>query len=249
MLRHLLRRIHRTVLSACTAKRHHQVLETTIHIAFHREVHQLIRLLQEWLHLAVLLQELYHRLVHTRKVGITLVLTRVVHRTAVKHKSTTIARRVSRNTFLIRETHHPHYQWFAHTHVLKLLHLSHLLQHLNQVWIILARMLQQMTQVIYRKWNGLQEVGFLLEVPSKAVCTKHLHRAEQHKVLQRLIEHLFIYRHILLQFFEIYLHQFFAQVRMEVRLSLPEERCHIIEHRTFSSSLEINKVWHHFPNF
>ena len=52
---------------------------------------------------------------------------RVIYRTAVEHKSTTIARWVSRNTFLIRETHHPNNQWFAYTYILKLLHLGHLL--------------------------------------------------------------------------------------------------------------------------
>ena len=101
-----------------------------------------------------------------------------------------------------------------------------------------------MAQIIYRKRNGLQEVRFLLKISSKTVCTKHLHRSKQDKMLQILIELLTIHRHIVLQLVYIFFHQLLTQIWMEVRFSLPQKRSYIIIHRTFSSSLKINKVRH-----
>ena len=105
-------------------------------------------------------------------------------------------------------------------------------------------MLQQMTQVIDCKRYRLQEVGLLLKISSKTICAQYLHGTEQHKVLQRIVERLHIYWHILLQLIYILCHQFFAQVWVEVRLSLPQERCYVVVHRTFASALKIDKVWH-----
>ena len=47
-----------------------------------------------------------------------------------------------------------------------------------------------MTQIVYRKWNRLKEMRFLLEISSKTIRTKHLHGSEENEVLEGLIEFL-----------------------------------------------------------
>ena len=106
-----------------------------------------------------------------------------------------------------------------------------------------------MTKIINSKRNRLQEVRFLFKIASKSVSAKHLHCTEKHKMLQRVIEHLFIYWQILLKFIYIQLHQFFTQIWVKISFSLPQERCYIIVNRSFSSALEINEIWYFFTIF
>ena len=110
MLGQMLRRIHTAMLTACAAEREHQRRESTLNVAAHMVVGQLIHRIQKRQYLAIVLQESNHRLIQSRQLLIRLISTRVVRASTVEHVTTTIATLVLGDALAIRKTEHLHHQ-------------------------------------------------------------------------------------------------------------------------------------------
>ena len=165
---------------------------------------------------------------------------------AVKDIPAAITAVIGRDTFLVRERIDLHYQRFADIDLLELLHLGHLVQHLDQVGVVVRSVFEQPAQILDGKRDRLQEVRFLLKVPAETIRTKYLHRAEENKVPQRGIELLLVNRHVFGEFVEVLLDKFMTEFVVEVRLCLPQERGNVVIDRSASAALEVNKVWQQF---
>ena len=61
-------------------------------------------------------------------------------------------------------------------------------------------------------------------------------------MLKRIQKCFAIHRHVLLQFVKIHIDQLIAKFLMEIGASLPEERSHIVIHRSFSAALKIDEI-------
>ena len=100
----MLRAIDGAMLSACTAKAEHQTGEATLYVTLHMGIGQAIDAFEECENLAVVFQELYHRLVKSRHVLILFVATWVMGGTAVEDVAATIAAIVGRYAPFVRKT-------------------------------------------------------------------------------------------------------------------------------------------------
>ena len=83
---------------------------------------------------------------------------------------------------------------------------------------------------------------FTLEIASKAVCAKHLQRAEQHKMAQHRHKIIFRDAAIRLQRLQVSVNQFVTQIRRISRFGLPQKRGDIIINRAAPTSLKINQI-------
>lgn len=91
MVRHRLGTIDTTMLTARAAKGHLHMREITLDKSLHMVIHQRIDMLQKRQYLPILLQKIYHRLIHTSQGLILLILTGVMRGAAVEDIPTTIA--------------------------------------------------------------------------------------------------------------------------------------------------------------
>ena len=90
--------IDRAMLSAGTTETNLQMIKTAFDKPLYMVIHQGIDMIQESQDLAVLLKEIYHRLIKTREGFVLLVFTGIMGRTAIKDISATISGLVCRNT-------------------------------------------------------------------------------------------------------------------------------------------------------
>ena len=104
MFSQMLSTIDRAMLSACTAEAEHQAGEATLYVALHMGIGQTIDTFEECEYLAVILQELYHRLVKSCHVLILFIATWVMGGTAVEDVAATVAAIVGRYAPFVRKT-------------------------------------------------------------------------------------------------------------------------------------------------
>ena len=100
MLGHVLGRIYRAMLTAGTSEANHQVGEASVHVTLYGSIHHGIGLGKEMRYLAIFFQETDYRFIQSGKVVVSLVLTGVVNRTAVKYKPSSVTRQVVGIPFL-----------------------------------------------------------------------------------------------------------------------------------------------------
>ena len=82
---------------------------------------------------------------------------------------------------------------------------------------------------------------FLFEITTETISAQYLQGAEQDEVTQLAEEIITVYRLVLAECLDVFVQQFFAQTFRITGFGLPEERSHIVEERTFSSTLEIDE--------
>ena len=97
---------HGAVLSAGAAEADRQIGEAAFHVALHGSVDKGVGMLQEYGYLAVVFQEADNGFVQSREGFVTLVLAGVVHSAAVEDKTSTVARRIFGDAFLVGKAHH-----------------------------------------------------------------------------------------------------------------------------------------------
>ena len=83
---------------------------------------------------------------------------------------------------------------------------------------------------------------FLFKIATESISAQHLQRAEQHKQRQTVNEvahrgHLYV----VLQRVVVFIYQFTAQLVRILGRGLPQERCHIVVVRTFTTALIVDK--------
>ena len=105
--------IHRAVLSARAAEVHLQVGETPLLIASHGVQHHLGGVLDKFLHIGLLLQEFYHRLVLAGVALVLRVASGVGQRPAVEHETATVTCFVVGQPAFVRKTVHCNGEWGA----------------------------------------------------------------------------------------------------------------------------------------
>ena len=103
MPRHLLGRIHRSVLPTRASKADHQIAESSVDIALYGSIHQRISRVKEGENLAIVFEELDDRLIESGKETVALILTGVVNRATVEYEAAAIARFIVGDTFFIRK--------------------------------------------------------------------------------------------------------------------------------------------------
>ena len=106
VMRHVLRTVDRSVLTAGAAEADHQAIEPTLHISLHMRIHNTICMLQEAEYLTVILKESDHRLITSGQFLVRLISSRIMNRPAVEHISAAVSCRIIRNSLLERETIH-----------------------------------------------------------------------------------------------------------------------------------------------
>ena len=78
VMRHMLRTIHRAMLTSCAAKADHQACEPSLSVCFHMRINDTVGMLKESEYLTIILQEPYHRLVSSGQFLIRLISSRVM---------------------------------------------------------------------------------------------------------------------------------------------------------------------------
>ena len=181
---HVLGRINRTVLATGTSKANHEVAESTFHVSFYGSIDQCIGIFEEWEDFTIVFQELDDRLIQSGKWFVAFVLSRVVYRTAIEYKATTIAGRVVRNAFLVGKAHDLDGKLALLQIVLELLHLCEFAENGAEVRIFRVIFSQQLAEIFDGKWNALDKVWFLFEVTTETICTQYLQSTELYEVTQ-----------------------------------------------------------------
>ena len=92
--------IDRTMLPTGTTESHLQVTKFPFYEPLYMMVHQRINGVQERKYLSILLQKIYHRLIKTCELLVSIVLTGIVRRAAVEDVSAAVSRLIDRKTFL-----------------------------------------------------------------------------------------------------------------------------------------------------
>ena len=158
------------------------------------EVGQLIHTIQEGQYLSIVFQKADDRFVKSSQLLVLLVTPWVMRRTAVKHIASTIATLILRDTFLVREGEYADYKKVLPLY-LPLRERSNLLvlftlfwkfltqaaKHVQQVRIVETVKLEQLTQVLNGRRNGVDEVLLTFEIAAETIGTQHLQRTEEHK--------------------------------------------------------------------
>ena len=108
MVRHMLCRVNRAMLSASATERYAQMCESTLKETFYVRINKRIYMSQEFCNFAVFFQKAYNGFIASGNFLVLFVAPRVMHRTAVEHVAASVARRVVGQSFLVRETHHPY---------------------------------------------------------------------------------------------------------------------------------------------
>ena len=141
MARQVLSAIHGPMLAASAAETHLKVGELPLYEAFDMVVYQIVDVIQELRHPAVILQELDNLLVQASELPVMLILSGIVNSPAVEHVSTSITSRIHRNAFFISETEYPDFQSLILSYMIELGHCRELCQDLVQIRIVRERSL------------------------------------------------------------------------------------------------------------
>ena len=108
MLRQMLGRIDRTVLSACATEADHEMAEATSQITLDSLVNQGIDVRKEYGHLVRSVEEVYDGSIATREGFVRLIASRVVNGSAIKDKATPISTEVVGDAATVGEAVHFH---------------------------------------------------------------------------------------------------------------------------------------------
>ena len=100
MLRHVLGRIYRAVLTAGTTEAHHQVTESSFHESLDVRIYQGRSMFSEREDFTVFFQETDHRLIQSAKRFVLVIFARIVYTSTIEYIATSIASWVIRNTLL-----------------------------------------------------------------------------------------------------------------------------------------------------
>ena len=178
VLGQMLGRVDGTVLAARAAEADRKVGETAFHVAFDRSVDQTVDVFQEGRDFTIVFEEADDRFVQSREGFVAFVLAGVVYGAAVEDKTSTVARRIFGDAFLVGKAGDFDHKTALLQVVGELLQFGQFGQHLAEIRILGIGLTEQLAKVLDGKGYTLNEVGFLLEVAAETVGTQYLHGAD-----------------------------------------------------------------------
>ena len=257
MLGKMLRGIDGAMLSTRAAEREHQRCKTTLHIAAHVSIRQLIDGIEESKNFTIILQEADNWLIKSRQLLVRFVATRVVGAATIEHITAPVARFILGNALAVRETIYPNDKLslpiifggrgsFPFNRLESGL-FGEPIQKFHQVRIVekvrafIIR--KQFAKILNGRGNGGNEMVLPLEIASEAVSAKHLKRTEKHEKRQAS-DKMAHGRHlnITLQRIVILADELTAEFVGILSRGLPEEGGKVIIIRSAAPTLIINEV-------
>lgn len=238
--------VHRTVLSASASEGEHEVGESAFEVTLHMGIGQLVDAVEECKYFSIVFQEVDHRLVEPCKFLVRLVAAGIVCAAAIEHVASTIATEVFGDAPLVAEAEDAHHQFvplFAGLEAWIFAQRGKYFFQVGEFFYHTILILQQCLYAVDGRGYAGEEMGFALEVSAEAVCTQHLHQAEEHEQLQPSVEcrpvHL---ANEWLGMGQIGVNQPFAQRLWIAGCCLPKERGKVVIDRASASALEVDEA-------
>ena len=192
-------------------------------------------------YLAVILKELDDFGIQAGELAVVLVLAGIVDGPAVEHIATSVAGIVSRDAFLVGKAEDLDFQSLVLRHFIELRQSGQFVEHFIEVRIFSERLPEKLPQIAHGIRHAAQEMRLFLEITAKTVSSKHLQSAEEYEMAQPCVERVAVDVDVTAKRVEIFFDKFVAQAVREVGFCLPQERCNIVVHRSFSAALEVDK--------
>lgn len=238
--------IYRTVLPASASEGEHEVGESAFEVTLHMGIGQLIDTVEECQYFSIVFQEVNYRLVESCKFLVRFVAAGVVCAAAIEHVASTIATEVFGDATLVAEAedaHHQSFSFFAGLEAWIFAQRGKYFFQVGEIFYHTILILQQCLYALDGRWYAGEEMGFALEVSAEAVCTQHLHQAEEHEQLQPSVESRPVHlANEWLGMGQIGVNQLFAQRLWIAGCCLPKERGKVVIDRAYAPALEIDEA-------
>ena len=135
------------MLATCAAEADLHMGKLPLHEALDMVLNHSVDIVEELCDSPVILEELDHFLVQAGKLTVVLELPRVIDGSAVKDETTSVARTIDRDPFLVGETEYADLQPFVLDDVVELRHRGELGENAVEIGIGIERLLEQASKV------------------------------------------------------------------------------------------------------